>query len=305
MTSFNINRFPTTMGHLAQWLLASTPLHIGEWQSTDVSGSKVHATHEVTDVTITMAIPDDASNLALAMHPHVNQEWADEHFLERVGGVPVNPPPSHERWPWARHNGNHQKADQFSHTYPERMWPKHAGDIDCHHGYVVSGPSDIMPVDKYGQADDGKQVCNGRSGIRFEYGDLSDVVDLLVRSPLTRQAYLPIWFPEDTGSVHGERVPCTLGYHFMVRDGRLSCRYYMRSCDLIRHFADDVYLASRLTQWVTDEWNARAYYTDRAPDGSPQDPPFWKALTPGDLIMHISSLHAFVGDAYRLKELAG
>ena len=30
-----------------------------------------------------------------------------------------------------------------------------------------------------------------------------DVIDLLEREPFTRQAYLPIWFPEDTGAFHG------------------------------------------------------------------------------------------------------
>jgi hypothetical protein len=50
-------------------------------------------------------------------------------------------------------------------------------------------------------------------GIRYNYGDLNDVVDLLARSPATRQAVLPVWFPEDTGAVHGERVPCS---HFSI-----------------------------------------------------------------------------------------
>jgi hypothetical protein len=297
-------RFPRAYQHLAIQMLQSTPLHIGEWQSKDVRHSKVHATYEMTDVTVRMRIPTEVDTLADSMAPHVNREWAEEHFLERTSGMPLNPPPSHERWPWSRHNGNHQTDDKFSHTYPERMWPKHAGEVDCHGSYVVSGPANIMPVDKYGQADDGRQVCTGRGGIRFAYGDLADVVNLLVRSPLTRQAYLPIWFPEDTGAVHGQRVPCTLGYHFMIRNGVLSCRYYMRSCDLIRHFADDVYLAARLTQWICTQWNMATYSDYRGSDGSPMDPPGFKELTPGELIMHISSLHAFVGDMFQLRTLA-
>ena len=68
----------------------------------------------------------------------------------------------------------------------------------------------------------------------IDYGDLDDVVTLLTNDPLTRQAFLPMWFPEDTGVVHGTRVPCSLGYHFMQRDGRLSITYYIRSCDIVR-----------------------------------------------------------------------
>lgn len=295
---YEIASFNTTMGHLADQLLESTPVHIGEWQSTDVSQSQLHATYELTDVSLYMDIPESAEGLRMRTHPFVNKVWAEEHFAERVGGHPLNPPPSHMNWPWSRHNVTHQTGDQFSHTYPERMWPRHANN--CHGSYAWAPGGDVQTVDQYGQGDV-THVCHGRKGIRFMYGDLSDLVDLLVRSPLTRQAYLPIWFPEDTGAVHRQRVPCTLGYHFMIRDGQLSCRYYMRSCDLIRHFADDLYLACRLTQWIVDQVN------DKTNGGSYIDGvnrPGLQLQT-GRLVMHISSLHAFVGDAYRLKELAG
>lgn len=279
--------WPSTIQYLASSLRQTEPFQVGEWQSVDVSSSTAHMTHELMDISMKFNVPRSIDDWQAFLNP--NLPWADEHFAERIGGQPLNPPPSHERWPWARHNVKHQADTKFSHTYPERMWPKHAGEVDCHHGYVVSGPSDIMPVDRYGQADDGRQVCNGRSGIRFEYGDLSDVVNLLVNKPLTRQAYLPLWFPEDTGAVPGQRVPCTLGYHFMIREGRLSCRYYMRSCDIIRHLTDDVYLAGRLMQWMCREINFRDWFQE---------------YIPGNLIMHIASLHAFTGDKYTLDRLA-
>jgi hypothetical protein len=62
----------------------------------------------------------------------------------------------------------------------------------------------------------------------------------MVREPFTRQAFLPIWYPEDTGSVHGERVPCTIGYHFIRRGDWVHVVYYIRSCDFFRHFRDDI-----------------------------------------------------------------
>jgi thymidylate synthase len=127
-------------------------------------------------------------------------------------------------------------------------------------------------------------------GIRFRYGDLGDLVDLLVRSPLTRQAYLPVWFPEDTGSHHGQRVPCTLGYHFMQRGGRLSCRYNIRSCDAYRHLSNDVYFAAALTNWICDEVYGRTM-DNEAP----------VRFRPGALTMHISSLHAFVSDVPKIR----
>jgi hypothetical protein len=281
-----------TMPHLAGLLLGTMPIHIGQWQSKDTSKIPQMATFELTDITFRMDVPGSQEELVKVLGDDLNGDWAEAHFLERIGGVPVNPPPSHTMWPWARHNANHQEgpALEFSHTYPERMWPRYAG----------------------------RAMALPNRGIRFDYGDLQDVVNLLVQFPLTRQAYLPIWFPEDTGVSHRQRVPCSLGYHFMVRNGVMSCRYYMRSCDLIRHFTDDVYMAARLLQWVVQQVNWKNADME---DDSPTCPNPWHdsaparargialcrecppGIGPGELVMHIASLHAFVGDQYKLDQL--
>lgn len=272
---------------LAQ-LLSTKPISTGEWQSMNVGDSKPHMTHELEDVTfIIPSIPDTKEALEQLVMPDV--PWAEDHFQERVSGIPHNPPPSHEYWPHAvRGNDDHLRAGlMFDHTYPERFWPKHAGHQTCPVIYDKDQHSNSFHCDYV------QYSC----GIRFDYGDLSDVVDLLTRSPLTRQAYLPVWFPEDTGAVQGQRVPCTLGYHFMIRDGRLSCRYFIRSCDVMRHLTNDVYLACRLTQWMVQQVNER-WDTEGVPKGHPLS----VKLTVGKLVMHVSSLHAFVGDVPKLRE---
>jgi thymidylate synthase len=126
-------------------------------------------------------------------------------------------------------------------------------------------------------------------GIRFEYGDFGDVIDLMEREPFTRQAFLPIWFPEDTGTVHGERVPCTIGYHFMRRGDNIHIVYYIRSCDYIRHFRDDVYMACRKLMYVLDTLKER-------------DPERWDHVKPGYFAMHITSLHCFNSERGILKQ---
>ena len=126
-------------------------------------------------------------------------------------------------------------------------------------------------------------------GIRYNYGDFGDVIDLLQREPYTRQAFLPMWFPEDTGSVHGERVPCTIGYHFMRRGDYLHIVYYIRSCDYLRHFRDDIYMACRKLMWVLDELKTR-------------DPKRWSNVVPGYYAMHITSLHCFNKEKEVLKQ---
>lgn len=271
-----------TFKRLALQLSLSPPVHRGSWQSIDVSASPVHETYEMTHVTVDYEIPSTLDELRLDISP--NHEWADEHFTERVSGIPHNPPPSHVRWPYAQAgNAAHTSGGQFSHTYPERFWPRRAGMAPQWHN-VKSGI--------------GQRLIDKR-GIRFRYGDLADVVDLLVGQPLTRQAYLPVWFPEDTGAHHNQRVPCTLGYHFLVTHGKMDIVYSIRSCDLLRHFQDDVYLAARLCMWMCEQVNERwdSVHHSQAPGPVPT------SIDTGRLIMHISSLHAFVGDTHKLKEI--
>lgn len=237
----------------------------GEWQSqkTEVR------TRELMGVVLEYLLPVDRDTLA--NETLCNLPWAEDHFQERVSGQPLNPPPSEQWWPFNQ-NGNaaHKADEKFSHTYPERFWPKRAN---------------AFPTD------DNPEGVNW--GIRYKLGDLSDVVALLRRSPASRQAYLPVWFPEDTGTVHGGRVPCSLGYHFLIRGGQLHCWYSMRSCDLLRHFPDDVYMAGRLVQWVCDQLN----------DPGGLDPE-QALLYPGVLTMTISSLHVFETDDYMLTQQA-
>jgi hypothetical protein len=215
---------------------------------------------ETMNLSFQMFIPQTLEELRDQVKP--NLPWADDHFGERIGGQPLNPPPSNEWWPFnQKKNEEFKKDEKFSHTYPERLWPK----------YAAEEPNSTM------------------SGIRYEYGDFGDVIDLLQREPFTRQAFLPMWFPEDTGSVHGERVPCTIGYHFMRRGNYLHIVYYIRSCDYLRHFKDDIYMACRKLMWVLETLKER-------------EPERWEDVTPGYYAMHITSLHCFNKEKGVLKQ---
>ena len=213
-----------------------------------------------------MIVPHELDELKQEVRP--NLPWADDHFEERVSGLPLNPPPSHNWWPFAQKN-NEQfgGTTKFSHTYPERIWPKRA---------TATG-SEINP-DRH-----------NLMGVRYTYGDFEDVLNLLEKEPYTRQAFLPIWFPEDTGTVHGERVPCTIGYHFMRRGDFFHIVYYIRSCDIIRHFRDDIYMACRKLMWLLD--NLKERKTE-----------LWRDVKPGYFAMHITSLHCFNSEKGILKQ---
>lgn len=134
-------------------------------------------------------------------------------------------------------------------------------------------------------------------GIHFRYGDYGDVLDLLAEDPYTRQAYLPIFFPEDTGAVHRGRIPCSLGYHFLLRGNKLHCWYEIRSCDAVRHFRDDLYLASRLVAHTIEQLERRADEYQFDPQSAHE---VWRAVDPGTLYFTAHSFHVHMGDIHRL-----
>jgi len=235
-------------------------VHPQKWQGFDVSSRPEAEMVELTDVSFKVPLRTrDLRVFQGDLSP--NLPWADDHFEERVGGQPTNPGVTWTQWPWSNSADKSRmfgiNGEKFSHSYMERYWPKHCPD-----------KSDTL-----------------MEGLRFDYGDLNDVVALLAREPSTRQAYLPVFFPEDTGVTHGNRVPCTLGYHFYQRFGYLHVYYPIRSCDLHRHFRDDMYLTTRLLLWVLSE-------LEKVESS-------WKEVKPGYLSTWIGSLHMFVND-YRL-----
>lgn len=224
----------------------------GIWQGID--SYKDMNMFIMRDVHYSLQVLDSREIMAELIRPDL--EWCNLHFEERVSGEPLNPGESYKIWPYAKFTDETflKPGKKFDHSYMERFWPKKA----------------IFPFE----------------GIRFPYGDYSDVIEQLAQNPLTRQAYLPIFFPEDTGAVGSIRVPCTLGYLFEIFDNKLDITYYIRSCDAYRHLRNDVYLATLLlihTKEILLEHGV-------------------ENLKTGKLIMKIANLHVFENDLYPLKK---
>jgi len=244
-------------------LKKTVPVNRGSWQSrsTDLK------TYELSNVRVTFPVSPYIGVWQNQCGPDL--PWAEEHFQERISGKPMNPAPSYVDWPWhsqaARDKFVRDGEGVFDHTYPERYWPKNANG-----GHLTPA---------------GRNTNVPNIGIRFSYGDLGDMIRQLQNEPFTRQAYLPMFFPEDTGATAGQRVPCSLGYHFIRNGPSLDCNYFLRSCDITRHFLNDVYMTGRLLQHVTQQ--ARAPHSDT---------PFV-----GDLTVFISNLHMFTQDEWRYE----
>lgn len=247
-------------------------VNTGHWQALkDVPNTR---TVELQNVVIEMPISPTPGSWAAYCRP--NLPWAEDHFQERVAGEPTNPGKEFTKWPWYKPEWEAQDAKrEFSHTYMERFWPRFG-------------------------ADDQTPPAPELRGVRYRYGDLNDVIELLRKEPHTRQAYLPMFFPEDTGATSDQRLPCSLGWHFMLRDERLHCFYPMRSVDLVRYLRDDAYMAGRLVQWVIDQLRERQQ--EPMEHEADYEDPWWGMVKPGNLTMFMSSLHVFEDELPTLRK---
>lgn len=255
--------------------LHSSEVSTDRWQGWDIKGRPDYITHELLN--FSCHVPLYGEELSLYQHDiKANLPWADDHFLERVGGHPINPGVEWANWPWSQSAAQHLDK-KFNHNYMERLWPKFAGLFN----------RGTRTAEEYKELMFGAGGANPLKGIYHEYGDLNDLVKYLIKEPTTRQAYIPLFFPEDTGWGDGGRKPCTLGYQFIVRNKQLHIYYPMRSCDFVRHFRDDIYLGVRLLLWVLDRCREA-------------DPETWNQVTPGSYSMHCTSLHIFTNDWIKL-----
>jgi hypothetical protein len=224
----------------------------GSWQGVSTIGHPDLVTKEVVNLQWTANMPGSMEEAQDLIMP--NLPWAEDHFQERVSGVGSNPGDQYKNWPhWREQERDTMIAGKFTHTYQERFWP----------------PREML-------------------GIRFRYGDLDDVIGLLSENPHTRQATFPIFFPEDTGAKHGGRIPCTLHYHFLLRSKKLHLWYPIRSCDAVRHFRDDIYMAVRLAQYVLGR-----LYDPRSS---------WAEVELGWLNFNAYSFHVHRGDIHRYED---
>lgn len=267
-------------------------VHTERWQGADISNKPEMRTEELHNARIDVPMKGIESLDYWRSDISPNLPWADDHFAERVCGEPLNPGVQWANWPYGKSAaGFRNEHGQFNHSYMERMWPKFAGMTDkgelggtlCDSSYVVECNRTQEPP---GTADQ----WPSHKGIRWIYGDLGDVVNLLANEPLTRQAWLPLFFPEDTGVGDGGRKPCTLGYQFLMRNNELHIYYPLRSCDYIRHMRDDCYLAVRLLIWVLEQCRK---INDR-----------WNDVRPGNYLMHMTSLHIFENDRALIRRAA-
>lgn len=136
--------------------------------------------------------------------------------------------------------------------------------------WYLSGADSVKMIKAYAPQysrfaeDDGR--ANGAYGARWltedgaadgtgsETSQLDQVVDLLHRSPSTRQAVAASWRTRDLAEAGTKRdVPCTLSLQFLLRDSRLYLVTCMRSNDAWLGLPYDVFCFTSIQQLIAQE----------------------------------------------------
>lgn len=117
---------------------------------------------------------------------------------------------------------------------------------------------------------------------KYFYSQLDNAVKALADDEHSRRAMVMVFTPDDTLHSAGAatRIPCSVSYQFLIRNGMLHCIYYIRSNDYFKHFAIDIALTAMMMGWVTLQLKREAY-----PD-----------LKIGHLHYFAGSLHAYHED---------
>ena len=183
-------------------------------------------------------ITDTSDKDEMIKHVGGNLEWCRKEFEERISGKPINPG---NAWELRR-----ETWEQF-----------------------------LKPV----------PGLKGERKFDYTYSErLYDKLDLAINElkqhPTSRQIFIPVydWKIDCSGFGGKKRVPCSIGYGLLIRENKLDMFYVQRSCDFLKHFVYDVWLAAELQNWIAKKLKVK----------------------PGIFQHYIISLHAFYVDLEKL-----
>jgi len=126
--------------------------------------------------------------------------------------------------------------------------------------WILAGRNDLKFVETFNSkmasfSDNGKTLYGAYGqGIGKQ---LQNCLDVLQKDISSRQAVITFWKPNPKKS---KDIPCTIGLHFMVRDGYLNCYSHMRSNDLWLGFPYDVYTFSMISKFLADNLEVKLGY---------------------------------------------
>jgi thymidylate synthase len=118
------------------------------------------------------------------------------------------------------------------------------------------------------------------------YWQFENIIQNLKEDIHSRQAFIQIFQSNiDNNKLGGDsRIPCSTDYQFLIRNNRLYCIYHMRSSDYFGHFPIDIYLSTRLMEYLIDRLKE-----------------FYPELKIGSLIFFAGSFHAYNWDLKKVS----
>lgn len=223
------------------------------YQNKNIEGNPDFITKELIAESYCLTSLPDPEYLFAYTH---TREWADAEFEERVSGKRINPGEAwklnRSMWEEFLTQGDEQYAG-FDYTYAERI------NRHC--------------INRFGNEENMYRTY------------LEDIIRLLKYDSDTRKAVLSIFDTKtDADRLDGyARIPCSMYYQFLIRDNnngkQMNLIYNQRSCDLVGHCGDDIYLAWKLMEYVAEKVGVK----------------------PGYLFHQIGSLHVYQKDWWKLK----
>ena len=151
-----------------------------------------------------------------AEHLNPSLEWATQEWLDRYEGITGHPVNPGKAW--------HKRSDIW-HGFIETDHSLHYGKFSYTYSERFAGACQVLRI-----------------------------VEEIRSNPNSRQLYLSLWDPNlDIVRIGVRRVPCSLGWHFMVREKKLHVTYSMRSCDFVTHWDNDVWLTLQLLDYISSK----------------------------------------------------
>lgn len=109
-----------------------------------------------------------------------------------------------------------------------------------------------------------QKLMSKKDGEKFDYtyserinysSQLDNAIQALKEDEHTRRAMVMVFRPEDTMESSGcqTRIPCSVSYQFLIRNGKLMILYYIRSNDYFKHFAIDIWLTHAIQEYVCEQ----------------------------------------------------
>lgn len=191
---------------------------VGEWiqgatyQDKDVEGDPAFDFMELRPYVYSLTGTEDLDDFIQELD--LNEKWIKAEFRERIGHDFSEPPNPGSAWKLRRDVWEKfLEADgRFAYTYAERFLV----EVDDEH----------------------------RRPVR--------ILAELRHHPASRQVILPIFDGhKDLPRIGGKsRIPCSMFYQLMVRNGAVDLHYVMRSCDFATHFPYDQLLAIRFQEFA-------------------------------------------------------